>query len=110
MATTSNAQRYVLISAVGSIGVIVIASASRGKFPSAKQGMAAGLVYVAIAAISDADPRMAGPLSGIAFTSIALAEGLQFAKGVENVNKYQGTLPTQPTPPGGAAGASTPGS
>lgn len=92
--TTSAPQRLVVISALGSVAVIVGANAARGRFPTAKQGIAAGLLFVGVAALADADPRMAGPASGLAFASIAISQGLDFAKGLDSAKSYQGAVKT----------------
>ena len=90
--TSTRQERYVVIAALGSVAVIVGANAYKGKFPPGKQVIATGLVFIGVAAIADADPRMAGPASGLAFASIALAQGLDFAHGLGNVKSYSGAI------------------
>lgn len=107
MSSTTRPERYVVLSAVGAGAVIIGASAVKGKFPSAKQGLAAGFVYVVVAAVADASPRSAGPLSGLAFASIALAQGLDFAKGLDNAKSYKGAVPG--TAGDGVSGSPVPG-
>lgn len=65
----------------------------KGKFPSARQVLATGFIYVGAAAIADAKPRFAGPLAGLIFASVALSQGLDFAKGLDNAKNYKGATP-----------------
>lgn len=105
----SGGQNFVILSAVGSLAVVIGANAyKRHTYPPAKQLLGLGLLYVIIAGAAEAEPKLAGPLSGMAFVSIALAQGLDFAKGVSNVEKYKGTLPSVSGGSAGSTGAAPP--
>lgn len=102
--TANRGERFVVIGALGSVAVIVGANAYKRQFPPARQAIAAGLVFVGVAALADADPRLAGPASGLAFASIVLAQGLDFAHGLDNVKSYSGA--TKKVATAGGAGSS----
>lgn len=90
----SKGQNAVVIGAIASTAVIVGANAYKGRFPPAKQGIAAGFVWVGVAIIADVKPNVAAPAAGIAFASIALAQGLDFASGLGKVQSYKGATKT----------------
>jgi cell wall-associated NlpC family hydrolase len=113
--TTTKEERFVVIAALGSVAVIVGANAYKRQFPPGRQMIAAGLVFVGVAALADADPRMAGPASGLAFASITIAQGLDFAHGLGNVKSYGGAVKKTTAAAGagsspGATGAFAPSS
>jgi murein DD-endopeptidase MepM/ murein hydrolase activator NlpD len=101
-------ERYVIIAALGSVAVIVGANAYKRQFPPGRQMIAAGIVFVGVAALADADPKLAGPASGLAFASITLAQGLDFAHGLGNVKSYGGAVKkTATTGASGSPGAAS---
>lgn len=109
MSNTTRPERYVIISLVGSVVVIVGASAMKKTFPSARQVLATGFVYVALAGVADAKPESAGPLSGLVFASIALSQGLDFAHGLDNVKSYKGATKGATGTGSGVSGSAVPG-
>lgn len=86
----SRGQNAVVIGAIASTAIIVGANAYKGRFPPAKQGIAAGFVWTGVAVIADVKPTIAVPAAGIAFASIALAQGLDFASGLGKAQSYKG--------------------
>lgn len=101
MADTMTSERYVVLGAFGSLGVLTGASLARGKgLPSAKQYLSLAVLWAMVAGVSDASPRIAGPLSGLTFASIGLYQGTDALKGVSRASKsYE---PTAKNPAGGS--------
>lgn len=90
----SRSTNVVTIGAIGSIAIIVGASAYKKKFPSAKQVISTTVIWIGVATIADVKPNIAAPAAGIAFASIGLAQGLDFASALGKVQSYKGATKT----------------
>lgn len=78
----ARARQIVVLSLVASGAAVTIGAASRNELPRPRQLLAGGVVFVALAALADSNPTIAGPAAALVGTSIVLAQGSDAAAGV----------------------------
>lgn len=69
------ARNAVVVGGVVCAIAIVAGAASRGELPRPRRLLAGGVVFVALAALADTNPRLAGPATGLVTVAIVLANG-----------------------------------
>lgn len=65
----------VTASLIGTGIVVVVANAAKGQAPKPRSILGLGFVYVALAAVADFAPQLAGPFAALVFTGTLLTEG-----------------------------------
>lgn len=112
-----NPRAAVLLGLTVSGAAIVVGGAARGQLPRPRRLLGAGAAFVAIAAVADAQPRLAAPLAGLVTAGVVLAQGEDAARGVLRGITSRAPLGSKPVPdtaastaPGATptAGAGTP--
>ncbi len=73
--TDAQARNAVVVGGVVCAIAIVAGAASRGELPAPRRLLAGGVVFVALAALADTNPRLAGPTTGLVTVAIVLANG-----------------------------------
>ncbi len=94
---------------VGSAAAVTIASARKGELPRPRQLLAGGVVFIALAALADSSPTVAGPAAALVGTSIVLVNGADAAAGVLAGVRSTAKLGTRDVPARGAPEINTGG-
>ncbi len=92
---------------VVSAAAVTIGSASRGELPRPRQLLAGGVVFIALAALADTEPRIAAPAAGLVGLTIVLAQGSDAAAGILRGVTSRAPLGTKPVPARGAPAIAT---
>jgi cell wall-associated NlpC family hydrolase len=71
----ANPRTIVTASLIGTGMVVVIANAQKGQAPKPRSVLGLGFIYVALSAMADFAPALAGPLAALVFTGTLLVEG-----------------------------------
>jgi cell wall-associated NlpC family hydrolase len=65
----------VTLAMVGTGVVVIVANAAKGQAPKPRAVLGLGAVYMALAALGDFAPQLAGPFAALVFTGTLLTEG-----------------------------------
>lgn len=104
MVDAAQSQRYVILGATGSLGVITLASLAKGEgLPPARRYLSLAVLWAMVAAVSDASPRTGAPLSGLAFAGIALHQSVDAFKGLSKASESYTPSTITKNPAGGSA-------
>lgn len=98
----TQARNAVLLGGVVSAAAITIGAAAKGSLPAPRRLLAGGVVFVALAAVADTNPRLAVPLTGLVTVSIVLANGTDALDGVTKAVTSVGPLGRGKVPARGA--------
>lgn len=103
MMTSPQARNAVLVGGVVCAIAVTAGAAARGSLPQPRRLLATGIVFVALAALADTNPRLAGPTTGLVTVAVVLANGTEaldgIAKAVTSAGKLgSGTLPKRGAP------------
>lgn len=71
----ATAHKIVVVSMVGTAGVVVVGDFAKGDTPSARSLLGLGVVFALLAGASDVAPEAAGPFAGLVFAGAALTKG-----------------------------------
>lgn len=112
--TEATARNAVLVGGVVCAIAVTAGAASRGSLPQPRRLLATGIVFVALAALADTNPRLAGPATGLVTVAVVLANGTEALDGITKAVTSAGKLgsgsiprrgaPEVPSASGGAAG------
>lgn len=78
----TRANALVLLSMIGTAGIIVVGEASRGELPKPRRLLALGIVYTGLATLATVAPPLAVPASLVVLAGTALAKGQDAAEGL----------------------------
>jgi len=68
-------RQIVTASMIGTGIIVVVANAAKGNAPKPRSILGLGFVYMALAAVADFAPQLAGPFAALVFTGTLLTEG-----------------------------------
>lgn len=105
-----NAHRTVILSGMAAAAAVTVGSARRGELPRPRQLLAGGIVFIALAALADSQPKMAAPTAILVAVSVTLIQGEDAAKGILAGVTSKAKLGTKDVPKAGApdVGSGTP--
>lgn len=93
-----NGEKYVVLGAFGSLGIVTAANLTRGKgLPSTREYLSLAVLWTLVAGVSDAAPKIAGKASALTFASIALYKGADAFKGIDSASKTYAPGTVTPT-------------
>lgn len=101
--TDGQARNAVLIGGLVSAIAVVAGAAAKGELPKPRRLLATGIVFVALAALADTNPRLAGPSVGLVTVAVVLANGEDALKGIGKAATSTAKLGTGVLPKRGAA-------
>lgn len=117
----AQARNAVILGGLVSAGAITLGAVSKGELPKPRRLLAGGIVFVALAALADTQPRLAGPAVGLVTVAVVLANGADALAGVQRAATSSKPLGAKPVPstapaltsaassaPAGAAGGGSP--
>lgn len=78
----TRANALVLLSMIGTAGIVIVGEASRGELPKPRRLLALGVVYVGLATLATVSPPIAVPAALVVLAGTALARGQDAASGL----------------------------
>lgn len=100
--TEGQARNAVVVGGVVSAIAIVAGAAAKGDLPRPRRLLAGGVVFIALAALADTNPRLAAPTTGLVTVAIVLANGGDALDGITKAATSAGKLGSGVVPRRGA--------
>lgn len=105
---SAQAQNTVVVGGVVCAIAITVGAIAKGSLPKPRRLLATGIVFVALAALADTQPRIAGPATGLVTVAVVLANGTDALAGVQKAATSSAKLGTGTLPRRGAPVAFAP--
>ena len=94
----AQARNAVIVGGLVSVGAITLGAVAEGELPKPRRLLAGGVVFVALAALADTQPRLAGPAVGLVTVAVVLANGGAALAGVTRAVTSTRPLGSKPVP------------